>query len=334
MWSDSATVREWQTAESPTQKTLYQVVQTARGPFAVGSSGVIVTRRDGEWLTVVEHGPATRDNALRGIDVTDDGKRVWYLGGSGALGCYDVETDRKYDYSFPQGKTSTWTGIAVAGKAGSEKALAANGSGTVLPFAIDGFDVDWAPATKPGSGSTIAALAAAPDGTGFAVDTSGSAYKTTADDGWEDIGVVNAQVGFNDISAGPNGRVYVAGGTGKLYRYDDSYNAWTPIQVGANALETVAIDDQTVLVAGGGGQIYQRTPSDDVPRWDRLHSPTNKTIRDVALGQTDVGVTSGGGIIVRDGSGTERKNESDGTSPDGDNYEGRGEQYDGSSGSK
>ncbi|MFC7166641.1 hypothetical protein [Halospeciosus flavus] len=327
MWGfdQAADSRQWQSVESPTQKTLYQVVQTESGPFAVGGSGTVVTRHEGEWKTVIEDGPATRNNALRGIDVTDDGKRVWFLGNSGSLGCYDVNEHRKYDYSFPEGMTSTWRGIAVAGPSGSEKALASNGSGEVLAFAIDGFDVQWGATRKPGSGSTIAALAAGPDGTGYAVDTSGNAFKTTKEDGWEDIGVVNAQTTFYDIHATAEGRVYVAAGSGRIYRYDDSYHSWTPIDLGSGALHAFDSEKQALLAAGAGGRIFQRTPTDDALRWDRLHSPTQKAIRDVALGEFDVAVTSGGGILVRPGS----QNSQDGTSADGDNYENRGELWDG-----
>ncbi|GGL66627.1 PQQ-like beta-propeller repeat protein [Halocalculus aciditolerans] len=316
--------RQWQTYSSPTQKTLYQIVNTVNGPVAVGASGTIVTRRDGDWRVLVDDGPATRDNALRGIDVTDDGTRVWFLGSSGSLGCYDVETDRKYDYSFPKEMTSTWEGIAVSGDAGSEKALASNGSGEVLPFAIDGFDIKWGYASKPGSGAKITALAASSDGVGYAVNTSGSAYRTTESDGWKDIGIVNAQVNFYDIWAGENGRVYVAAGGGRVYRYDDSYHSWTPLRVGKGALRAFGVEDETMVAAGASGHIYQRTPADDVPRWDRLHSPTEKTIYDIALGETDYAVASGGHILVREGS----KKQQNERSPDGDTYDGRGESYD------
>lgn len=316
--------RQWQTHPSPTQKTLYQIVNTAEGPVAVGASGTIVTRRDGEWQVIVDDGPATRDNALRGIDATDDGKRVWFLGSSGSLGCYDVETHRKYDYSFPQGMTSTWEGIAVSGKAGSEKALASNGSGSVLPFAIDGFDVRWGVPSKPGSGSKIMALAASADGVGYAVDSSGNAYRTTPDEGWEDIGIVNAQVNFYDIWAGKNARVYVAAGGGRVYRYDDSYHSWTPLQVGKGAIRAFDVEGETMVAAGASGHIYQRAPDTEAIRWDRLHSPTGKTIYDITLGKTDYAVAAGGRILAREGS----KKKDGETSPDGDQYDGRGENYD------
>ncbi|MFC7165564.1 hypothetical protein [Halospeciosus flavus] len=318
---------EWRVVEEvPVTSTIYGVAQTSEGPYAVSGGGVLIANRDGDegWEVVFDDGPATRDSRLKAIDVTDDGKRVWIAGSSGALAAYDVEERRKYDYSYPKEMTSSWEGLTVSGEAGSEKALVANGSGEVLPFTVDGFDVDWAPVSKPAKkGSTIAALAAGPDGTGYAVDTSGNAFKTTKEEGWEDIGIVNAQVGFYDIFAGPNGRVYVAAGDGRLYRYDDSYRSWTPIGVAKETLRAVDLFQEQLVVLGASGTIYQRRMGGE--RWEKIHSPTSKDLYDLSLGYPDVAVGEGGTVIKRPRGHTRQS----GKSADGDNYENRGEFWDG-----
>ena len=73
--------------------------------------------------------------------MTSDDRRVWLVGTSGVVACYDVEQRGKFDYSSPEEMPSTWEAIAVAGEKGREKMLAANGSGEVLPFVVGGFDV-------------------------------------------------------------------------------------------------------------------------------------------------------------------------------------------------
>ncbi|QLH81953.1 WD40/YVTN/BNR-like repeat-containing protein [Halosimplex pelagicum] len=313
---------EWRTVESPFEKTIFAVVETAEGPYAIGDGGTLLADRGGGWEVVLDDGPRTRDNQLRGMDVTSDGKRVWFAGSSGALGCYDVETRRKYDYSNPNEMTSTWEGLAVAGPAGSEKVLVANGSGEVLPFSVDGFDEDWEAVSKPASkGSNIAALAASPDGVGYAVDTSGNAFRTTATDGWEDIGIVNAQVKFYDIYAGREGRVYVAAGDGRIYRYDDSYHSWTPIGVAEKSLRAFDIHGDQMVVIGHGGTIYER---DGSSRWRKLTSPVGVQLYDVALGDPDIIVGNSGTILER----PRGQPRDAGTSPDGDNYDDRGEYFD------
>ena len=320
---------EWAEVETPFGISLFDVAQTTEGPYAVGSGGTLVADRGDGWEVVFDDGPNTRDNQMRAMDVTDDGERVWLLGSSGAMACYDVEQRRKYDYSYPNEMTSTWEGITVSGERGTEKVLAANGSGEVLPFVVDGFDVDWGQLDKPaGKGSTIAALASTPDGIGFAIDTSGNAFKTTRDEGWKDIGIVNAQVKFYDIYAGSNQRVYVAAGDGRIYRYDDSYHSWTPIGVtdttSLRSIDVYAGENgaRQMVVLGADGSIYQRTGKE---RWEQLPSPTGKGLFGLSLGHPDVAVGKGGTVIRRP-RGEPRDS---GTSADGDNFDGRGETDDG-----
>lgn len=316
---------EWRTVDDiPFEKTLFAVVSTAAGPFAIGDGGTMLADRDGGWEVIFDSGPHTRDNQLRALAVTDDGQRVWFSGSSGALGCYDVKSRRKFDYSMPKEMTSTWEAVTVAGPRGKEKALASNGSGEVLPFTLDGFDVDWGVASKPaGAGSTMAALGASPDGIGYAVDTSGNVFKTTAEDGWERIGIRNAQVKFYDIYAGEKGRVYVAAGDGRIYRYDDSYKNWTPIGVTDTAsLRAFSAYEDELVVLGNGGEIYERVEGD---RWEAVHTPTKEDLFDVALGDPDVAVGADATVLERP-RGQARQA---GTSEDGDQFEGRGEYHDG-----
>ncbi|SEQ49450.1 WD40/YVTN/BNR-like repeat-containing protein [Natrinema salaciae] len=314
---------EWRAVETPFSADLFEVVNTVAGPYAIGDGGVIVADRGDGWDVIVDDGPNVRDNQLRGLDVTDDGRRIWFAGSSGAIGCYDVETRRKFDYSYPKEKTSTWEGLAVSGEAGDEKVLIANGSGELLPVTIHGFDADWGVASKPNQkGSKVAGLAASPNGYGYAVDTSGNAFKTTPDDGWEDIGIVNSQVKFYDIWAGEDERVYVAAGDGRLYRYDDSYRNWTPIGVGEKSLRAFDKYGAQLVALGDAGALYQRI--DGGERWEKRHTPTESVLNDVALGDPDVAVGKNGLVIER----PRGEPRDAGTSPDGDNFDGRGENFD------
>jgi hypothetical protein len=321
---------EWRVVETPFSIQLFDVAQTTQGLYAVGEGGTLVADRGSGWEIIFDDGPSTRDNQMRAMDVTSDGERIWMLGSSGAMACYDVEQRKKFDYSYPNEMTSTWEGIAVAGDRGAEKGLAANGSGEILPFTIDGFDVDWGQLDKPaGKGSKMAALAATPDGIGFGVDTSGNAFKTTADEGWKDIGIVNAQVKFYDIYAGKNQRVYVAAGDGRIYRYDDSYHNWTPIGV-AETTSLTAMDiynessrKRQMVVIGANGNIYQRTGKQ---RWKEIPSPTKNGLNAIRLGsEYDVAVGKAGTVIER----PRGKPRNAGSSHDDDNFDGRGETFDG-----
>ncbi|MFD1566484.1 WD40/YVTN/BNR-like repeat-containing protein, partial [Halolamina litorea] len=163
-------------------------------------------------------------------------------------------------------------------------------------------------------------------GVGFAVDTSGNAFKTTPE-GWEDIGVVNAQVKFYDVYAGENEEVYIAAGDGRVYRYDDSYNDWTPIGVtDETSMRSIDVYEQDgerqMVVLGNNGSVFQR---DDGDRWEEIPSPTSAALFDLSLGSPDIAVGKAGTVIERP-RGTTRDA---GSSPDGDEFDGRGENDDG-----
>ena len=318
---------KWRTVGTETSVDLYGAVQTVEGPYAVGESGTLAADRGDGWEIVFDDGPATRQAQLSAVDVTDDGRRIWMVGSSGVIACYDVEQRRKFDYSSPDGMTSTWEAVAVAGEKGTEKLLAANGSGAVLPFTVHGFDVDWGRATKPvAKGSNVAALAAAPDGVGYAVDTSGNAFRTSRAEGWTDIGILNAQLRLYDIWAGANQRVYVTASDSNVYRYDDSAGDWSPIGV-ADGIALRAVDvriddgEGEMVVVGGDGCIYERTGRE---RWRELPSPQQTTLFDVTVGEgADVLVGKNGTVIERP-----PEPRHSGTSLDSEVYTGRGENYD------
>ncbi|MFB6221546.1 MAG: hypothetical protein ABEH90_08915, partial [Halolamina sp.] len=211
--------QEWIEAETPTDGVLYEVVSTEIGPVAIGAKGLVIAERDDhEWTTVVPAGPATDRNELFAADVTDDNKRVWFAGSSGALGCYDVETGRKHDYTAPKEKTSTWEAIAVTGDRRAERLRVANGSGEILSMRADDYGCpQWESVTEPGMGTTIRTMDGH-EGRFYAADTTGHVFEE-ADGTWTRIGIENAQVEFLDLQA-TDDHLYITGEDGRFFRYD------------------------------------------------------------------------------------------------------------------
>lgn len=296
----------WRDVESSVQKPLYGVAQTSRGPYAVGGDGVVVGRGpDGAWDVAVPAGPATKRNVLTAVAATDDRERIWFGGSSGALGTYDVERRRKTDYSAPGGKTSTWEAIAVRGPAGEERLLVANGSGEVLSAEVDERGCpQFGSVVKPGSGSTIAALAFGGE-TAYAVDTSGNVFARspsdaadengTDTDAWRRVGIENAQVDFHDVAADGR-RVLVAGDDGLIYRYDRACRNWTPVAVGEETLRGLDLSEGTAVAVGDGGTVVRRTAA---AGWRSASPPTEAVLTDVALGSPDAAVGHGGTALER-----------------------------------
>jgi hypothetical protein len=297
--TDTTTRNGWQRIESPTDETLLGVAGTTHGPYAVGEGGIVLARDENGWTTVIESGPATKENRLTCVAVTPDGERLWFAGDSGALGMYDTQTGRKYDYTAPKEKTSTWEAIAVAGTPENERLCVANGSGEVLPVEFDGHGCpQYGEVTKPGDGSTISSLAADADSC-YASDTNGNVFET-GDEEWGRVGIENAQVNFNGVSTAGES-LLVAGGDGTIYRYDRPCENWTPLTAGEATIHALAHTDAPdgsgrVVAVGASGAIHERTPGRG---WHRLDAPVEDALRDVVLGETDVAVGASGTIIER-----------------------------------
>jgi hypothetical protein len=307
---------DWVEADLPTGETMYGVVQTVRGPVAVGTDGLVLGRGPAGWERLVERGPAARSNSLYDVDVTGDGERVWFAGSSGALGMYDVVDRRKYDFSAPMEKTSTWESVAVDGHGEDTRLLVANGSGEVVGAVFDEAGRPrFGEPTEPGSGSTLAAVDIAA-GVGYAADTSGGVYRLRTDE-WERIGVDGAAVDFRDVLGtaieddpdgdrdrqdgegavpGDEGRLLVAGDGGLVYRYDPAFDRWTPIVVGTADVHALDAADRRTVAVGDQGAIHGRTDDAD---WRRVPSPVAAELLDVALGPLDVAVGEGGTALER-----------------------------------
>jgi hypothetical protein len=228
----------WERVSLPTDADLVAVTPTRTGAVAVGEDGTVVARTPEGWTTLVGVGPTAAGNDLTGVAATDCGRRVWFVGGSGALGSYELASGRKHDYTAPMEKTSTWEAVAVAGEAGAERLLLANGSGELLAATVgESGAPNWGDPVKPGSGSTIPAVALGRLG-GVACDTSGHVFRFVGDE-WRQIGVRNAEVDFFDVALADD-RIWVAGDDGLCYRYDPDQDNWTPVAVGEETLRGLA----------------------------------------------------------------------------------------------
>ncbi|WP_458209650.1 hypothetical protein [Haladaptatus sp. NG-SE-30] len=239
-----ASLNGWETAEVPTSNTLYGVSHTVNGPYAVGGGGDVITRDAvGNWTFALEYGPSGESNPLRAVDVTSERERIWFAGGSGIVGEYDVVTGTLTDYSAPKGKTSTWEDVAVEGKSGSnEHVYLVNGSGEELSDQRDSSgQIVWDDVTKPGGGSTIPAVDFYEQSHGHCCDTSGGVYKAkSSGNKWEKIGIDGTEVNFYDIASVEKKDVNVAGASGTIYRYDGS--RWSPTIVGQSSVRGIDRD--------------------------------------------------------------------------------------------
>lgn len=291
----------WEVVESPTGKSLNGVVNAANGPWAAGGGGRVLERTLDGWVTRLENGPIGAGNSLTCIDATTDGASVWFAGGSGVIGEYDVVTKTLTDYSAPKEKTSTWEAITVTGLAGQNETISlVNGSGEELTGErqSDG-SIEWEEVVKPGGGASMKGAGAYGESSFLAVDTNAKVYESTdGGSSWSEIGIGGGSVGLYDV-AGPSGDdLTAAGGGGKLFRYDG--NRWTPLQVGSNAIKGVDRLSEDGLAAAGSGFVFRRQV---IGSWEKRATPAESNLLDAAIRPVgpDVAVGSSGTIVEKTG---------------------------------
>lgn len=289
----------WNEVESPVNTPLYDVVTTQNGPAAVGAKGYVIGRNPGgEWGVLVENGPTGRGNVLRAIDATDDGKRVWFTGDGGSIGFYDLETGERKDYTNTEKLSGTIGAVTVAGTRGSEKLLFADSSGNVLPAYTKGTTptaaLDWEYPSRPGGDTAVKAITSDTAGVGYAVDNNARVYTTTADEGWEQIGIHD--VGKSMYSAYVDGEVVLIGGGGGFVYEREGDDRWTPHNVGGFTVRALARQNGAMLAGGAGNLVYR----DGNSRWGRVPWSAGTSVRGITFGsdwQADVAVCKNGAIL-------------------------------------
>jgi hypothetical protein len=231
----------WTVAETPTGGTLYDVARTANGIYAVGTGGVVLRRDAAGWTTMLDGGPTGNGNDLYGVDVTDDGEALWFVGASGAIGEYDVETGNIEDYSAPMDVTNNFNDVSVRTTSEGTTVSVAGDSGGIY-YSFDGDKrapvttrrPGAAPASTP-STSSVAARATPSTGTRpspgrtTAVPTRGSASPTPTATSWGRFGRLRRRdrrrrgryrpgVGRREVGSHGPGRRTAAGRRGRRRR--------------------------------------------------------------------------------------------------------------------
>jgi hypothetical protein len=300
---------EWVEVDSPADVALRDAVASGDGAYMAGDGGVVLACGE-EWEVLLDDGPAGDSNTLWGIDCTvstggegdDEGNDVlWVAGDSGVVGRYDPAAGGIADFSAPKGQTSSWTGLAVTGSAGEETVHLVNGSGAVIRGDYDGAEgaIEWGELDKPGSGSSITAVAFRDREVGYLCDSSGGVYR--ADDGgasYEAIGPDDAGAAFRDLALIGSEGLLIAGGDGSLFQYDGS--AWarrSVSEVPLRAIDTTESDSTDIegVVGDGAGTIYEYDGNEWTPTETAIGSIPAVVVEDRAFAIGD-----GGEILERE----------------------------------
>ena len=286
----AASDSEWAVAETPVDGALHDVQYTARGAHAVGGGGVVLRRTDRGWRKLLDGGPTGNGNNLYGAAATDDGKRLWFVGASGAIGEYDVETGNLEDRSAPMDVTNNFNDVAVVGSAGDAEVYVAGDSGKIYYSFANGGEGTWDYVT-PGSGSALPAIETFGARSAHAIDTNGRVFETTDGVTWEPIGIEDADVTFYGLDSDGRSDVTVSGGNASVFEWNGS--RWAPESLGDADLLDVETAGGDGVAVGGGGTIFEQSGG----RWSLVDTPTGANLKAVA--GDDVAVGAGGVVLER-----------------------------------
>lgn len=281
---------EFEVVESPTGNTLHDVEYTAAGAYAVGGGGVVLERGDDGWRKLLDGGPTGNGNNLYGADVTDDGQRLWFVGASGAIGEYDVESGALNDHSAPMDVTNNFNDVSVTGDAGEANVYVAGDSGKVYFSYENGATGTW-DYTTPGSGAAINAVDFFDDRKGHVVDGNTTVFYTRDGGTWDRLGVADANHNFYGVDSDGFDDVRVACAGGIVYRWNGS--EWRRADTGDATLRDVEVEDGDGFTVGGGGKVFERPDGE----WVAAATPTGENLKAVVRGDPTIAVGAGGTII-------------------------------------
>ena len=222
----------------------------------MGGAGVVLERTPESWRRVLDGGPTGNGTNLYGSDVTDDGKRLWFVGSSGAIGEYDVETGDLTDHSAPIDVTNNFNDVSVTGEVGSANVYVAGDSGKMYYSFENGETGSWDYVT-PASGSAINAVDFFDDRSGHIVDGNQTVLYTKDGVSWDKLGIENANYNFYGADSDGFDDVWVSGGGGKIFDCDAGVGC-DPEQTPTGANLKAVVRGDTDVAVGAGGSIVER----------------------------------------------------------------------------
>lgn len=311
--AESAT---WESVTSPVDVTLWDVETTARNNFAVGGAGIVIERTDNGWKKVVDGGPTGNGSGLYGADVTDDGKRLWFVGSSGAIGEYDVETGNLVDHSAPNDVTNNFNDVSVTGNADEANVYVAGDSGSVYYSFENGATGTWN-SVSVGQGAGIRAIDFHDVKSGHVVNGNANVFYTGDGTTWNKTGIADADVSLYGVDSEAKDNVWVAAGSGTVYHYKPDAEGtpkWFTTKVGEPGLRDIEVESGDGYAVGNGGAVFDRESGswskDTTPNGQGLKAVVDQSGNDIAVGAS--------GTIIATNPDAEAEPGSDGGGQSGD----------------
>ena len=272
-----------------THTTLFDVVGTREGPFAVGLEGTLVRRGKDRYQLVSDGYPFEGHTHLYGLDVTGDGRRLWIVGDECTVAEYDVETGeiRRHDIGIDD---RALVDIGVTGPAGEGTVYIIDGRGNVF-YTFD-YGGTWEQYDL-GHGTPTVALDRFGERGGVVLDIDGCVFRTLDGTTWEQFETEGLDRYMFDI-AGQREYGTIVGESGLLISGDETERHWHVL----GDVDLLGVDYRTTdmfgVTTGFGGTVFEFHED-----WRRVELPVEFPLFGVYVGEHTVIVGADGGIFER-----------------------------------
>jgi len=262
---------EWRTTTAPKTAQLTGVESHGEIAFATGQRGLLLERvAPGNWRGLVREGPTGNGHNLNDAALTDDGRRLWFCGDSGAFGYYDRERGDAQPHYAPDDLTNGFTSVTVAGAAGEEVVHTVDDSGNAVRVTMEQSELAVDDVSMLGEGAQLMEVLEAGD-VHYIADASGRIYRSADGADWQDRelvettieGVALADTGLAAVT--DDGRVFrdiaLFGESGHPRQAD--LGDISPEAITAVGETFVVVgDDGYVAVVDESGQLSEHTPAE------------------------------------------------------------------------
>lgn len=288
----------FETVSSFSSSNLNTVSMSAVGPYAAGGGGLIARRRSDGWEKLTTNGIQGLGKTIIDSTVSDDGRLFWVCGGSGTVGYVDTFTGATYNFSNPDGLTTTFETIEVDGTAKGGTVGVGDTSGNYVTGFLCDKEMTWGSMRTPSGGDAIYGISFSTDGGGALVGSSGNTF-TTDDAGrtWSGDGISNFGGTLNSVVSDKNQDTIAVGNSGIVAR--KSSESWSTSSIAGTSLKSISrVNDELVAVGGSGKLFVYESGS-----WSEKSTGTSKTLRGVTVDSqdeyTDTAVGKSGTVLER-----------------------------------
>ncbi|MFB6126735.1 MAG: WD40/YVTN/BNR-like repeat-containing protein [Halolamina sp.] len=281
----AAAEHEYHRVPTDTDQPLFDVTDTSEGPFAVGAEGTFIRRGKERYHTV---GNEYYDH-FYAVDVTADGRYVWFVGEGGVVGEYDAVTAELTCHEVVD-DDRPFVDVGVTGVPDDGTVYVLDAKGTLF-YSFD-YGGSWN-REEFGHGAPTVALERFGERGGYVLDADGCLFRTVEGKTWKRYPVDDLEYYTFDLAGGPN-HVGVVGENGLLYCREGEDVHYHKL----SELDLFGVDYRTTdsfgVVVGFEGTLFE---FDD--GWRRVGTPLEVPLFDVFVGRHTVAVGEDGVVLER-----------------------------------